>query len=558
MKEISDFLAAHAPYDQLDAADLRRLAGSVQVEFFAAGTVIFHIPTTKGWSMATPVTAVNPRTGETLDPVAHDTTTDEVHQLCASAAAAAPKLAALAREQRAILLERIAEAVEAHREQLIEIASCETGFSPTKLGGEATRAAYQFRFFAEVIRDGAYLEAIIDPAADTAMGPRPDLRRWLIPIGPVAVFGASNFPFAFSVLGGDTASVLAAGNPVILKAHGSHPGTSQLSFDLMAAALGDGDAPEGTVGIVYGTAAGAALVADPAIKAVGFTGSLAGGSALLDIIAGREEPIPFFGELSSLNPVVVTPSAASAHGAEIGSGLVASFTLGSGQLCTKPGFVLVPDNADGTALIEAARRELAEATDHVLLNEGIHASYGQATTKYAGRSEVTIHTGPAAEGPGYGVTPALLQVRLEDLDGALVGEVFGPLAIIVRYQPDDVQAAAARLFGMLPNSLTATLHSTDDDDNAALLTLATAHAGRVLFGGFPTGVAVCWAQTHGGPWPSTNSSHTSVGATAIRRFLRPVTYQNAPQSVLPVELRDDHAAIPRRVDGVLQLAVPER
>src|SRR5262245_45520826 len=327
----------------------------------------------KGHSMA--ATAVNPRTGEHLDPVADHTTAEQVQKVCDKAAAAAPKLAALPRETRAGLLERIADAIDAHRDQLTDIASAETGFTAAKLGGEATRAAYQFRFFADVVRDGAYLEAIIDHAADTPMGPRPDLRRWLIPIGPVAVFGASNFPFAFSALGGDTASALAAGNPVIVKAHGSHPGTSQLSYDLMADALCAGAAPDGTLGIVYGTAAGAALVADPAIQAVGFTGSLTGGRALMDIIAAREEPIPFFGELSSLNPVVVTPSAASAHGAEIGSGLVASFTLGSGQLCTKPGFVLVPDNADGTALVEAARRELSLAADHVFLNDGSNHSY---------------------------------------------------------------------------------------------------------------------------------------------------------------------------------------
>jgi NADP-dependent aldehyde dehydrogenase len=503
--------------------------------------------------MTVTAAAVNPRTGEHLDPVADDTTKDQVHRMCEQAAAAAPQLAALPRKHRAHLLDRIAAAIEAHREQLIDIACKETGFTAAKLGGEATRAAYQFRFFADVVRDGAYLEAVIDSAGDTPMGSRPDLRRWLIPIGPVAVFGASNFPFAFSVLGGDTASALAAGNPVVVKAHGSHPGTSQLSFDLMTEALNASGAPAGTLGIVYGTAAGAALVGDPAIKAVGFTGSLTGGKALMDVIAGREEPIPFFGELSSLNPVVVTPSAAREHGAEIGTGLVASFTLGSGQLCTKPGFVLVPDNADGTALIDTAQHALSEATDHVLLNESIYASYGQATAEYARRPELTTYTAPAASGPGYRVTPALLQVALDDLDAALIHEVFGPLAVIVRYRPDDVRAAATQLFTMLPNSLTATLHTTDDDDIAALLAVASAHAGRILFGGFPTGVAVSWAQHHGGPWPATNSAHTSVGATAIRRFLRPLTFQNAPQSVLPAELRDDYTAIPRRVDGILRL-----
>ena len=504
--------------------------------------------------MAISPTAVNPRTGERLDPVAENSSSEQVRRLCQDADAAAPALAALIREHRAQLLDGIGDAIDANREQLIDIASRETGFTAAKLGGEATRAAYQFRFFADVVRDGGYLEATIDPAGDTPMGPRPDLRRWLIPIGPVAVFGASNFPFAFSVLGGDTASALAAGNPVIVKAHGSHPGTSQLSYDLMAAALAEYGGPHGTLGIVYGTAAGAGLVADPAIKAVGFTGSLTGGKALLDIISGREEPIPFYGELSSLNPVVITPSAAKEHGTDIGAGLVASFTLGSGQLCTKPGFVLVPDNADGTALVQAAVGELATTTGHVLLNESIYDRYTTATAEYARRTDITTHTAPDATGEGYHVTPALLEVRIDDLDAPLIHEVFGPVAVIVRYPVDDLIAAATTLFGTLPSSLTATLHTTDGDDLAPLIAVATAHAGRILFGGFPTGVAVSWAQNHGGPWPATNTLHTSVGATAIRRFLRPLTYQNAPQLALPEELRDGPSAIPRRVDGVLHTA----
>jgi NADP-dependent aldehyde dehydrogenase len=504
--------------------------------------------------MTTPVTAINPRTGQPMNPVAGTTTNEQVRQLCRDAAGAAPALAALTRADRARLLDGIGAAIDAHREQLIDIASQETGFTAAKLGGEATRAAYQFRFFADVVREGGFLEATIDPASDTAMGPRPDLRRWLIPIGPVAVFGASNFPFAFSVLGGDTASALAAGNPVIVKAHGSHPGTSQLSYDLMSEALVEYGAPEGTLGIVYGTSAGAALVADKAVKAVGFTGSLSGGKALLDIISDREEPIPFYGELSSLNPVVITPSAAKEHGIDIGVGLVASFTLGSGQLCTKPGFVLVPDNPDGTTLVQAAASELTTATDHVLLNESIYDSYTTAIGESAQRTDVTTYTAPNAPGAGYRVTPTLLEVGIDDLDAPLLHEVFGPVAVVVRYPADDVLAAATTLFDTLPSSLTATLHTTDADDLAPLVALATAHAGRILFGGFPTGVAVSWAQHHGGPWPATNTLHTSVGATAIRRFLRPLTYQNAPQSALPAELRDGYDAIPRRIDGVLQTA----
>ena len=274
----------------------------------------------------------------------------------------------------------------------------------------------------------------------------------------------------------------------------------------------------------------------------------------MDIIADREEPIPFYGELSSLNPVVVSASAAAEHGTDIGAGLVASFTVGSGQLCTKPGFVLVPDNADGTALVEAARNELAAATGHVLLNRSIYSTYNDATSEYARRSDVTTYTAPPADDRGYSVTPTLLEVALDALDESLIREVFGPVAIIVRYPADALLAAATRLFEALPASLTATLHVTDSDDAAPLVALAGVRAGRILIGGFPTGVAVSWAQNHGGPWPATNTTHTSVGATAIRRFLRPLTYQNAPQSALPDELRDGYADIPRRVDGILRAA----
>ena len=254
------------------------------------------------------VFGTNPRTGEPLEQVTSETTGEQVADLVATAADAAPGFAALGRAERARLLLDVADRIEGRRAELIEIASAETGFGAAKLDGELTRAAYQFRFFADVIGEGSYLEVAIDPPADTPMGPRPDLRRMLNPIGPVAVFGSSNFPFAFSVLGGDTASALAAGCPVVLKAHPSHPATSQQSYDLIAAAMADSPAPDGAAAIVYGTRAGAALVAQPAVKAVGFTGSLRGATALMEIVNCRAEPIPFYGELSSLNPVFVTPA----------------------------------------------------------------------------------------------------------------------------------------------------------------------------------------------------------------------------------------------------------
>ena len=497
----------------------------------------------------------NPRTGEALAPVTTETSDAEVARLVGAAAAASAGFAGLDRGVRARILRAIADGMEERRAELIDIAAAETGFGTAKLDGEINRAAFQFRFFADVVEEGSYLEVAIDPPADTPMGPRPDLRRILSPIGPVAVFGSSNFPFAFSVLGGDTASALAAGCPVVLKAHPSHPATSQLSFDVIAAALADSPAPDGVVAIVHGTSAGAALVAAPAVKAVGFTGSLRGGRALLDIINTRDEPIPFYGELSSINPVVVTPGAASERAEEIGTGLVASFTVGSGQLCTKPGFVLVPDGDDGDRLVGAVRAGLSKATGHVLLNEGIHRTFTEATAALRQRTDLRTDTAPVDDGTGFAVTPMVVETALDELDPGLVHEVFGPVTVIARYRADSVISSATKVFDEFPPSLTATVHYAEDDDSLQALTdLASAHAGRVVYNAFPTGVAVSWAQHHGGPWPSTNSLHTSVGATAIRRFLRPVTYQNAPQRVLPTELRDGYTDVPRRLDGRLHAA----
>jgi NADP-dependent aldehyde dehydrogenase len=291
------------------------------------------------------------------------------------------------------------------------------------------------------------------------------------------------------------------------------------------------------------------------VKAVGFTGSLRGGKALLDVVNARDEPIPFYGELSSLNPVVVTPAAAAERAEAIGTGLVGSFTLGSGQLCTKPGFVLVPDSPDGDRLVDAVRAELAQSSGHVLLNEGIHTTYAAETAALRDRTDVRTTSGPGGDGCGFAVEPMVVETALAELDPHLAHEVFGPVTVIVRYPSGAVIDSATSAFASIPPSLTATVHHGESDDALAALTaLASARAGRVVFNAFPTGVAVSWAQHHGGPWPSTNALHTSVGATAIRRFLRPVTYQNAPAQVLPAELHDGYDRIPRRIDGVLRAA----
>ncbi|SFP06759.1 NADP-dependent aldehyde dehydrogenase [Amycolatopsis arida] len=483
------------------------------------------------------------------------TDTRDVTELTAAAAAAAPVLDARGRAFRARLLRAVAEAIEAHRDDIVTVADRETSIGATRLRGEHARTAYQARLFADVLDEGSYLEATIDHPTDTPMGPGPDLRRLLVPLGPVAVFGASNFPLAFSVPGGDTVSALAAGCPVVVKAHPSHPRTSRLTFDLLAGAARDVGAPEGTLGIVFGQRAGADLVADPRIRAVAFTGSLRGARALMDVIATRAEPIPFYGELSSLNPVVVTAGAAGRRGREIAEGLVASFTTSAGQLCTKPGLVLVPAGPDGDRLVAHAADLVGGAAPGTALNDGISTAYGTIGERLATSPGVSVlaegvpvlaEGGPAE--PERVVRPRLLSLPASELRPEVTEECFGPLAVIARYRDDDELRAA---IDRLPASLTGTLHAEPEErDHVVELTdLLSARAGRVVFDGFPTGVLVSWAQTHGGPWPATTSPHTSVGPTAIRRFLRPVTWQNAPAYALPPELRDGAVDIPRRVDG---------
>ncbi|THV41820.1 aldehyde dehydrogenase (NADP(+)) [Glycomyces buryatensis] len=498
-------------------------------------------------------TSIDPRTGAPYGVAFAPTTSAEVARIAAAAAEAAGPFEAAGRGFRAGLLRAIGDALEDAREQIVTVADRETGLGEKRLGGELTRTVYQARLFADVLDEGSYLEAAIDHAGPTPMGPGPDLRRMLVPIGPVAVFGAGNFPLAFAVPGGDTVSALAAGSPVVIKAHPSHPATSRLTFDLMARAAAAFGAPQGILSLVSGLQAGADLVADPRIRAVAFTGSLRGGKALLEIINARPEPIPFYGELSSLNPVVVTEAAAATRGDAIAAGLVGSFTASGGQLCTKPGLVFVPAGEAGDALVAAAVAATGDVAAPWALGENIGAAYDGIASGLASRPGVkVIAEGGPVPGEGFAMRARLLTARAADLSEADTEECFGPLAIIARYDGEaDLRSALDRL----PASLTGTLHCEDDEDDLAVeLTEALrAKAGRVLYNGFPTGVLVSWAQTHGGPWPSTNTAHTSVGTTAIRRFLRPVTWQDAPEAVLPAELQDGDAGIPRRIDGRLML-----
>ncbi|THG33160.1 aldehyde dehydrogenase (NADP(+)) [Naasia lichenicola] len=498
------------------------------------------------------ITTTDPRTGATTETSIEATSDAEVAEIVDRATSAFAALARRSREWRAGLLDALAAGLESDRENLVATADSETGLGSVRLNGELTRSAFQLQLFATAIREGAYLEATIDHAGPTPMGPGPDLRRMLLPIGPVGVFGSSNFPFAFSVPGGDTASAIAAGCPVVLKAHGSHPLTSVAAFDALTRAADAYGAPAGLLGIVFGTKAGATLVAHPGIKAVGFTGSLGGGSALLKIIEARPEPIPFYGELSSLNPLIVTEGAASARAESLASGLFGSFTLGAGQFCTKPGVAFIPRGAAGQQVIDGITALVNDATPGVLLNGRISDSFTEIADRLVEDGKATVAASGTASGDGYSVAPRLLLIDAKDMTPEVTEEAFGPLMVVAVYD-DDRQIASG--LDQIPGSLTATIHSetSEEEHSAELAALVGPKVGRLVFNGYPTGVRVSWAQHHGGPWPSTNSQHTSVGVSAIRRFLRPFAWQDAPQSVLPEELRDDYTAIPRRIDGVLSL-----
>lgn len=451
---------------------------------------------------------------------------------------------------RAGWLDAVAARLDGNRDELVAIADDETHLGTGRLNGEVARTTGQLRLFTAVLRDGGYLEATIDHADATSTPPKPDLRRLLVPVGPVAVFSASNFPFAFSVAGGDTASALAVGCPVIVKAHSGHPRLSQRTGELVTEALRTAGAPDGIFALIEGRTAGIALVRDPTVKAVSFTGSVAGGRALFDAAVSRPEPIPFYGELGSINPVVITEAAARARGVALAIGLAGSFTLGAGQFCTKPGVIFIPaDSGFEDALVGA----VGTRDPQLMLTSRITEAFGSGIDGLAADPAVEMLLRPGTETTG-GARPAILVTTAADVTlrpDTLLQEVFGPATLLVRYA-DSAELDAA--LQALPGSLTATLHAEASDDTVALVEHLALRAGRVLFTGWPTGVAVNWAQQHGGPWPATTSLHTSVGATAVRRFLRPVAFQDAPEKSLPEALREQNPlGIVRRVDGVLTL-----
>ena len=496
--------------------------------------------------MATTLQSIDPRTGSAgATFAAVDVSAVGPAVEAAARAGRAPELADDAR--RAEGLGAIAAGLQERADEIVAVCGAETGLPEGRLRGELVRTAVQLRAFADFVASGEHLGVIIDlPDPDARPAPRPDLRRMLVPVGPVAVFGASNFPLAFSTVGGDTAAALAAGCPVVMKGHPSHPATGTLVAEIAIAALGSAGLPDGTFAhLLSGEhAVGEALVDHPLIEAVAFTGSFRGGSALLARAAARPKPIPVFAEMGSLNPVVVTERGISADVVTALAGSIATF---GGQLCTKPGLVFVPAGDAG----DAFARDLADALGdepQVLLSEGIHAGF---TAGIAELGEVERLTHEAASsGEGFRAAPVAFRVSARELfeRPGLAEEHFGPAAVLVVYDSlDEVAPLLERLGGQL----TVTIHAGDGDPVEPVVAAATRMAGRVLFGGVPTGVAVTWAMTHGGPWPATSAaSTTSVGLTAIERFQRPVTYQSAPDALLPPALQEDNPlGIPRRVNG---------
>lgn len=451
---------------------------------------------------------------------------------------------------RAAWLEGVATGLEDDAADLVDLAVAETHLAESRLQGELKRTVFQLRIFADEIRRGEHFDATIDhDDAAWGMGPRPDLRRYNVPLGVVGVFGASNFPFAFSVMGGDSASALAAGCAVVHKAHDGHRELAVRTAETVTAALEAAGAPSGLFSLVIGRQAAEALVDHPLVKAIGFTGSTAGGRALFDRAAARPEPIPFFGELGGINAVFVTGNAWAARRDEIVTGYAGSFTLGMGQFCTKPGVLFVPAGQTDEVR-DSLRNALRDFAPAQLLSERLHQGYRQAVGALRDTAGVQVLLdGDFAEAPAPTVLLTTSEAVRRD-PGILRQEMFGPASLVVQYSDESELAALA---GLLEGQLTTTLQAEAGDDIAELAGRLADISGRLLWNGWPTGVTVSYAQHHGGPYPATTSGTTSVGTAAIRRFLRPVAYQSFPQPRLPEPLQDANPwNVPQRVDGVWQ------
>ncbi|UZX03085.1 aldehyde dehydrogenase (NADP(+)) [Arthrobacter sp. CDRTa11] len=498
---------------------------------------------------------INPATNEALEPPYTLVSEDQLKTASDAATDAFESFRNLPPERHALFLESIADNIQAIGDELIDRASAETGLGTERLRGERARTVGQLRLFANVVRQGDFRGVRIDPALPGRTPlPRADIRLREIPLGPVAVFGASNFPLAFSVAGGDTASALAAGCPVIVKAHNAHPGTSELVGHAISRAIRDLDLHPGVFSLVYGSGAsiGQALAADPAIKAIGFTGSRAGGTALMRTAAARPEPIPVYAEMSSINPVYVLPGALGGDVDALARGYVASVTGSSGQLCTSPGLLFVPSGEAGDRLAASIETVIAEQAGQTMLSPGIAMSWQQGHDSLDAVADVELIgrglVGSTANAPAPAVFGADLDVFMANK--VLHEEIFGAASLIVRYKGvEDLLEATIKLEGQL----TASVHATEGDyaSVATLIPVLEHKVGRIIINGWPTGVEVGHAMVHGGPYPATSDSRTtSVGTLAISRFLRPVSYQNFPEQLLPAALQDSNPwKVNRLVNG---------
>lgn len=514
----------------------------------------------EGTQSGTKFHGFNPATGEALEPEFHSATAEEVDAAARLAADAFGSFRELSGAAKAEFLNAIAKNIEARTEQLVERAHLETALPHNRLKGETIRTYGQLRTFARVVEEGSWVNARIDHAEpDRKPIPKPDIRSMWRPLGPVAVFAASNFPLAFSVAGGDTASAFAAGNPVIVKAHPAHPGTSQLVGEAIREAVRAQGLHEGTFSLIFdaGVAAGTRLVEHPLVKAVGFTGSLAGGRALMNLAASRPEPIPFYGEFGSTNPLFILPGAMAANGTKIAEDLYGSFTLGAGQFCTKPGIVFVGDERyrEFTRIL---KDKVESGPSFSLLTKGICNAYaGEVKRRESDRSLQFVAEGPRGENGGYSAGVALYETEINSFlqNHQLAHEHFGPSTLLIRYSSRQEILDAAR---KLEGHLTATIHGTEDDlrEFAELISILEQKVGRIIFNGFPTGLEVCDAVVHGGPYPATSDGRsTSVGTMAIFRFARPVCYQKLPDSALPAELKNANPlGIWRMVDAKMTRA----
>jgi NADP-dependent aldehyde dehydrogenase len=502
--------------------------------------------------------ATNPTTGQRLQPDFIPATAEEVEHAAQLAAKAFETYQCVSGRDRGAFLRTIAAKIEAIAGDVVERAAQETALPQARLQGETARTCAQLRLFAQVAEEGSWVQARIDRAdPDRKPAPKPDIRSMLRPLGPVVVFGASNFPLAFSVAGGDTASALAGGNTVIVKAHAAHPGTSELVGRAVRESVRECGLPEGVFSLLFGSGpqVGTALMKHPLIKAGGFTGSRSAGRILMDVAASRPEPIPFYAEMSSTNPVFILPGALRERAESIAAGLHTSFTLGAGQFCTKPGMVFLPQGSEAAAFAKKLQQLVAGSAPFHLLTKTIHASYDSAIAARKTDAAVSLlaEGPPAGVNASFAVRPALFETNAASFLGSdLDAEIFGPTTLLVQHSNRDQVLAIAR---GLEGHLTATIHGTEQDlhEFADLIAILENKVGRLVFNGFPTGVEVTHAMVHGGPYPSTSDGRsTSVGSQAIFRFARPVCYQGFPDSALPDALKHANPlGIWRMLDGQL-------